>query len=95
MRTLALRHRDDLALHIARKHVPRALVDHKRRLPMGARIRVRLRDDPRGGVGDAEVQHLALHDELVQAVHDLLDGGGVVPPVQVQHVDVGGAQLLQ
>ena len=34
-------------------------------------------------------------DEAVEGVHDLLDGGGVVPPVEVQDVDVGRAELLE
>ena len=31
----------------------------------------------------------------MEAVHDLLDGGGVIPPVDVQDVDVVSAELLQ
>ena len=34
-------------------------------------------------------------DEAVEAVHDFLDGGGEVPPVQVEDVDVVGLQLLE
>lgn len=42
-----------------------------------------------------EVKDLAGHDELMKVVHDLLDATSVIPPVNVQEVDVRGAQLLQ
>jgi hypothetical protein len=42
-----------------------------------------------------QIQDFALHDEIVQAIHHFLDPGRPVPPVEVQNVDVGGAQLLQ
>lgn len=71
------------------------MVDDKRRSAAHTGIRVRLRDDPRWGVRDAEVEHLALRDERVQAVHDLFDAGHIVPPVEVEDVDVVGAQLLE
>ena len=58
-------------------------------------LRVRLRDDPRGRVRHAEVQHLALHDERVQGVHHLLDARHVVPPVHVEDVDIIGTQFLE
>lgn len=32
---------------------------------------------------------------MVQAVHDLFDAGGVVPPVHIEDVDVRRAQLLE
>ncbi|CAK5266107.1 unnamed protein product, partial [Mycena citricolor] len=69
-------------------HVPRALVDNERRLSVIASVLVGLRDDPSGSVRNAEVQDLALHHEIVQSVHDLLDAGVPIPPVQVQDVDV-------
>lgn len=88
-------HGDDLALHVADSRVPLALVDGERTQAVGARVVVGLDDDPRRRVRHPEVEHLAGGDERVQAVHDLLDGGGKVPPVHVQQVDVVGAQLLQ
>ena len=36
-----------------------------------------------------------MRHEDVQAVHDLLDGGVVVPEMDVQDVNVGSAELLQ
>ena len=34
-------------------------------------------------------------NENVERVHDLFDGGGVVPPVHVENVDIGRAKLLE
>lgn len=42
-----------------------------------------------------KVQDLALHDEVVQPIHDFLDASFPVPPMQVQNVDVCGAQLFE
>ena len=60
---------------------------------MRARVLVRLDHHPGRGIGHAEVQHLAGGDEVVEGVHDLGDGGGEVPVVQVEEVDVGGLQV--
>ena len=62
---------------------------------MVARVLVGLGDDPGWGVGDAEVEDFAGGDEVVEALHELLHRGGVVPPVHVQQVDVVGLQLGQ
>ena len=42
-----------------------------------------------------KVENFAGHDELVEVVHDLLDAAPVVPPVNVQKVNVRRAQLLE
>lgn len=42
-----------------------------------------------------QVEHLALDDQVVKRVHDLFNGGGPVPPVHIQDVDVRCAQLLE
>lgn len=42
-----------------------------------------------------EIQHLPLRDEVMQAVHDLLDGGLVVPPMHVKEINVARTQFLQ
>ena len=42
-----------------------------------------------------QIQDFALHDEVVQAVHNLFDARVIIPPVQVEDVDVVRAQLLQ
>ena len=59
---------------------------------MRARVLVRLDHHPGRGIGHAEVQHHAGGDEVVEGVHDLRYGGGEVPVVQVEEVDVGGLQ---
>jgi hypothetical protein len=46
-------------------------------------------------VRDTQVQHLALPHDIVQAVHDLLNRRGVVPPVHVEDIDVVGTKLLE
>ena len=94
-RTLFESHGKDVALEIALHDAPRALVDDERRLACEPSVCVRLRDDPRGRVRHAEVENLALHYEVVQAIHDFLNAAGVVPPVNVQDVDVVRAKFLQ
>ena len=52
-------------------------------------------DDPGRGVGDAEVEDFSGRDDVVEGVHDFGDGGGVVPPVDVEEVDVARLEFLQ
>lgn len=87
------RHGDDVALEGAVQDVPPALVDAERGLSVLDGVGVCRADDPRRTVRDAEVEDLALLDENVEAVHDLLDRGHVVPPVQVEDVDPVRLQL--
>ena len=55
-------------------------------------LRVRqLRVDMIGITMAHQIQDLALHDEGMEAVHDLFDGGSVVPPVDVEEINVGSA----
>ena len=42
-----------------------------------------------------EVENLALLNEYVERVHDLFDGGSVVPPVYIEKVNIRRAQLLE
>lgn len=42
-----------------------------------------------------KIEHLALHDQLVQAPHNYLDGRHPVPPVDIQYIDVARAELAQ
>ena len=92
---LRLAHGQDVALEVARAGVPQALVDAELRQAVVARVLVRLADDPGRGVADAEVEHFARCDDVVQRLHEFRDGGRGVPPVQVQHVDVVRLQLFQ
>ena len=77
------------------KNVPSSLVDRKHRLPVLPRVGVARSDDPSGRVGDPEVEDLPGLDDGVEGVHDLGDGGGEVPPVEVEDVEVVGLELLE
>ena len=56
-------------------------------------VRIRLCDKPSRAVGHSEIEDFTLFHQIVEAVHDLLDAAGVVPPVKVEDVDVIGAKL--
>lgn len=60
---------------------------------MRPRVLVRLDHHPGRCIRDTQVQHLAGGDEVVEGVHDLGDGGGEVPVVEVEEVDVGGLEV--
>ena len=92
---LGLAHGDDVAFKVAHGRVPEALVDAEGREALLARVLVGLADDPGGGVADAEVEDFSRGDGVVEGVHDLGDGGGVVPPVDVEQVDVARLELLE
>ena len=76
-------HGDDVALEVARCRRPEALVDDEGAQAVGARVFVGFADHPGRGVADAEVEDGAGGDEVVQGVHELGDGGCVVPPAAV------------
>jgi hypothetical protein len=42
-----------------------------------------------------EVQDLALDNEIVKAIHHLLDASVPIPPMHVEDVNVCGAQFLE
>ena len=42
-----------------------------------------------------EVENLSLNDECMQGIHDFLDGGIIIPPMHIENVDIGSAQLLE
>ena len=42
-----------------------------------------------------EVENFALDHEVVESIHDLLNGRFEVPRVNIEYVDIGGAELLQ
>lgn len=79
-----LGHGQDVALEVAIRGVPAALVDDELAQAVVAGVLVGLGDDPGWGVGDAEVEDLALVDEGVEGLHDFFDRGGEVPPVEVE-----------
>ncbi|KAK5634191.1 hypothetical protein RRF57_009905 [Xylaria bambusicola] len=74
-------HRNDVTLEVANDGVPPALVDAERSLAVCPSISIGGTDNPRRGIGNAEVQDLALLDHNVKSIHDLLDRGCPVPPV--------------
>lgn len=49
----------------------------------------------RRGSAAHEIQHFTRSHQIMQTVHDLLDGGAIVPKVHVQYVDVRGSKLAQ
>ena len=92
---LTLTHGYDVAFKVARGGVPEALVDAELREALLAGVFVGLGDDPGGGVADAEVEDFARGDGVVEGVHDFGDRGGVVPPVDVEQVDVARLEFLE
>jgi hypothetical protein len=88
-------HRNNLTLHIAEDNVPASLVDAELRLASSTSIGVGCGDDVRGCIADSQVQDLALLHNSIKGVHDLLNAGSPVPPVDVQDVDPVGLELLQ
>ena len=42
-----------------------------------------------------QIQDFAIHDQDVQAVHDLLDRGMAIPPVNVKDVNIRCLQILE
>src|SRR5215510_9604918 len=67
----------------------------KRRPSAKLSERVGLGDPPCGSIGDADVEHFALADEVVERAHDLFDGRESVPNVHPVKVDVAGLQALE
>ena len=51
---------------------------------MLAGVRVAFDDDPGGRVGNAEVEHLVVGDEVVEGLHYFGDAGCHVPVVDVE-----------
>ena len=45
--------------------------------------------------GSYEVEDLSLVDECMQGIHDFLYRGTIIPPVHIENVDIGSAQLLE
>ena len=58
-------------------------------------ILICLGDYPGWGVRYAEVQNFVGRDEVVKAVHNFFDGGLVVPPMDVEDVNVVCAEFLE
>ncbi len=71
------------------------MVDGEAAQAVGACVLVGFGDDPGGEVGCAEVEDAAGGDLVVEGLHEFGDGGGPVPPVDVEEVDVGCLELFQ
>src|SRR5260370_39648464 len=54
-----------------------------------------LSDPPRGSIRDADVENLALANNIVQTSHDFFHGCDSIPDVHPVQVDVVGLQSLQ
>lgn len=54
------------------------------------RVLVGLGDNPSRSVRDSEIHYLAGQHEGVQGLHELLDRGRMIPPVDVEDVHVVG-----
>jgi hypothetical protein len=52
------------------------------------RVLIRLRHNPRRRIRDAQIQHLARLNHIVQRQHNFLDTGRVLPPVNVEDIDI-------
>lgn len=81
-------HADDVPLEGAVEHASAALVHAERGLVRHARVLVRRGHDPRRRVRDGEVEDLPGGDERVEVVHEPADARAVIPPVDIQDVDV-------
>src|SRR5712691_8676787 len=42
-----------------------------------------------------EINNLSLDDERVQRIHDLMARGAIIPPMNIENVDVRSSQLLE
>jgi hypothetical protein len=58
-------------------------------------ILVCLSNDPSWGIGHTQVEDFTTPHHIVQRKHNLLNRRGVIPPVDIEDVDVSGLQLGQ
>lgn len=93
--SLVSAHGNYLSFEVSESGVPSSLVHRERTEAVGPSVIVGLDDNPGRGVGDTEVENLARCDEVVESMHDFFHGGGEVPPVQVEEVDVVSLEFLE
>src|SRR5438270_181402 len=79
----------------AGEDVVEALLAHKAHEVPLVRQLIRLRDVPAGEVRAAHVEHLALTDQLLHGLPDLLPRGRAVDVVHLVEVDVVGLKSAQ
>ena len=70
-------------------------LDDKLSETMGPGILIRLSDDPSRSIRHTQVEDFTAPHQIVQGQHDLLNGGGVIPPVDIEEIDVIGLELDQ
>jgi hypothetical protein len=71
------------------------VLDNKLSKTVGPSILVGLSNDPSRGIRYTKVQDLSGPHNIVQGEHNLLDGRRVIPPVDVEDINVIGLQLDQ
>ena len=71
------------------------VLDDKLSKTVGPSIFVGLSNDPSRSIGYTKVQDLSRPDDIVQGEHNLLDGRRVIPPVDIEDINVIGLQLEQ
>lgn len=74
---------NNLSFEIPHQKVPPSLVDAERRFAVADSISIRRGNDPCRHIGSSEIQHLALFDKHVKTIHELFDGRGIVPVVDI------------
>lgn len=62
---------------------------------MGPGILIRLRNDPSGSVRYTQIKDFTAPHQIVQRQHDFLNRGRVIPPVNIEEIDVIGLELDQ
>jgi hypothetical protein len=92
---LTLTHGDDVSLHVSVRSVPFSLIDGEGTQAVSTSVVISLDHNPGRCIGDSEVQHFASINQGIESMHDFLDTCGKVPPVNVEEVNVIGAELLQ
>ena len=60
---------------------------------MGPGVLIRLGDDPSGSVRYTQIKDFTAPHQIVQRQHDLLDRGRVIPPVDIEEIDVIGLEF--
>jgi hypothetical protein len=86
-----LGHRDQLPLDGSLDQAVFDLQPNKWRPPPQLSERVRLRDPPGRGIRDADVEHFALANQVIQSSHDLFDRRNLVADVDPVEIDVVGS----
>jgi hypothetical protein len=71
------------------------ILDNKLGQTVRPSILVGLSNDPSWSIRNTKVQDLSAPDQIVQGEHNLLDGCRIIPPMEIQNINVIGLQLDQ